>query len=272
MNVIDAARDLAQFLARQKQARRVASEHEAAGGVDDFNRSFLLRGSDLARALEVYAKLDWCRVRQRIAARDSEWLARAQTAETTGTTKRVRASVKDECTRLQAALVREIGEVKRMSDDFTDEVAGRMRATGLADLEETTLAAIVEAVAAGAIDEAVRNRQDHAAEAMQLVLRQVKDRMDERVAAPVEAVPATPEVVTAPAPDEQAFLTEEELARESTPEAIRAALEATDRIPPELKAQMLEQLPDEFPGKYRRLVGAYFRTLLDAGTPKERKP
>ena len=52
-------------------------------------------------------------------------------------------------------------------------------------------------------------------------------------------------------------------AKQITPEAIKADLEATKRIAPPMKSRMLRNLPETFPEKYRRLVGAYYRTLLE---------
>ena len=101
---------------------------------------------------------------------------------------------------------------------------------------------------------------------MQLALRRLRDLMDERVAL-VETVPEEPTTAEAttevkPEIDEKVYYTEEEVAKESTPEAIRTDLETTDRIAPEIRARMLKQLPSEFPPKYRRLIGAYYRSLL----------
>ncbi|HUV11060.1 MAG TPA: hypothetical protein VMX12_08775, partial [Acidimicrobiia bacterium] len=72
--IIETARDVAQFIARQKQVKTLAAEHNAKGGVDDFNRAFVLKGDDLAKALDVYARLDWCRTRQKMLARRTAWL------------------------------------------------------------------------------------------------------------------------------------------------------------------------------------------------------
>ena len=102
------------------------------------------------------------------------------------------------------------------------------------------------------------------------VLDRLKDLVDERVA--VVAKPATTEpteVAVRPASTEPStttqptFYTEEDLARMTTPEAIRKSLESNQHLPPEIKQRMLQELPAEFPEKYRRLVGAYYRELLD---------
>jgi len=116
--------------------------------------------------------------------------------------------------------------------------------------------------------------RSQAAEKMRLVLRDLKDLMDERIAlVEPETEELTPGIATTdvkPIVDEKVYYTEAEVAKESTHEAIRADLKTPDRIAPEIRERMLRQLPDKFPEKYRRLIPAYYRTLL-AGPPEGKR-
>jgi hypothetical protein len=72
--------------------------------------------------------------------------------------------------------------------------------------------------------------------------------------------PGGPAADPAPPP---VFLSEEELAKLTTPEAIKAHLEKAKNLPPEVRERMLRELPAQFPERYRRLLGAYYQDLLD---------
>jgi hypothetical protein len=85
-------------------------------------------------------------------------------------------------------------------------------------------------------------------------------------------------VATAPMPREPAaeppppvFLSEEELAKLTTPEAIKAHLEKARNLPPEIRTRMLRELPAQFPERYRRLLGAYYQDLIDNRPAAPRK-
>ena len=266
-NIIEDARDVAQFIARQKQAGTLAADHQAKGGVDDFNRAFVLTGVDLAKALEVYAKLDWCRTRQRMLARSSEWLKRqGERPKAHDVMKRLAGARTAETARTQADVARELTSAKNAAESFSAAVKKNIEATGLARVPAEQLAAASGRIRQGVIDVALRDQQDQAVEKMRLTLRRLRDLMDERVALVETPTEEPTTLVTTtdvkPKSDEKVYYTEEEVAKESTPEAIRANLETTDRIAPDIKARMLRQLPDAFPEKYRRLIGAYYRSLL----------
>ena len=57
--IIEASRDMTQFIARLKQIRDQAAEHNRKGGVDEFNRPFNLKGDDLDKTVSLYEELEW---------------------------------------------------------------------------------------------------------------------------------------------------------------------------------------------------------------------
>jgi hypothetical protein len=273
-DIIEANRDIAQFIARQKRVKDLAGEHVQKGGVDDFNRPYVVKGDDLTSALRLYEELDWNRTLQASLARKSEWLkVRKERPGVPPEVDRLLLKVKDETAQKQENVARELAAVKDIGRAFGPEVKEKVQQTGLGELPDQKLAEAAGKIRQGEIDRTVRERQDQAQESMRVVLNRIKELLDERVAVaekeppleetePVRPPVELPPSVT-PGPAEKVYYTEEELAKEITPEAIRAGLEATDRIPPEIKSRMLKNLPPTFPEKYRRLVGAYYRTLLE---------
>jgi hypothetical protein len=110
--------------------------------------------------------------------------------------------------------------------------------------------------------------------AMSEVLQKMKSAIDARVAvlakAPPKEDPKSNPTPTNPkdplvesAPPAPVFLSEEELAKQMTPQAIKAKLEQSKQVPPEIKARLLRELPSQFPERYRRLIGAYYQDLLE---------
>jgi len=281
-DIIEANRDIAQFIARQKRVKDLAGEHTQKGGLDEFNRSYVVKGEDLTNAVRLYEDLDWSRTLQASVGRKSEWLKlQKERPAAPPEVGRLLLKVKDETAQKQENVASELVAAKGVGKAFGQEVREKVEQTGLAELPDQKLAEAARKIRQGEIDRSVRDGQEQAQESMRGVLNRIKELLDERALVAEkepgveETEPVRPPTELSPgvtsAPAEKVYYTEEELAKEITPEAIKAGLEATDRIPPEIKSRMLKNLPPTFPEKYRRLVGAYYRTLLETKSGAEKK-
>ncbi len=269
-DIIETTRDLTQFLARVKQIRALAAEHTKSGGVDNFNRQYVLKGDDLSKALTIYEELEWTRTVQASLGRASEWL-RAQ-KEKPQAPPPLLAKVKEDAGSWQEAVAKQLAAVKTGLTGFGEGTRESVRETGVATLPDATLAQVGQRLRRGEMDRPLRVTQDQAQEKLYDVAQRMKALVDARVAVVARPAPSEPpRVATAPRPGEPAqpapavpvFLSEEELAKLTTPEAIKAHLEKAKTLPPEIRARMLRELPSQFPERYRRLLGAYYQDLLD---------
>jgi hypothetical protein len=182
----------------------------------------------------------------------------------------IAAVVKDDTGQQQASVATQVESVKAGETTFSTDVKDSLHKTGIPDLPSKQLGEVAALIRQGKIDAAVQQTQGHAEVKFVEVLGHLKDLMDERQAlvdAPPPGTDATPDpAANAAQPEQKVYVTEEEAAKEMTPVAIKSALEANKQLPPEIKSRMLKDMPAQFPDKYRRLVGAYYRAIID---PKE---
>ena len=267
-DVIGATRELAQFIARAKQIRGLAADHAKNGGVDDFNRPYLLVGDDLAKALAIHEELDWARTVQASLGRKSEWLKDQQSK--LQAPEPLRAKIKEVTALWQEKVAQQLAGVKDGAAGFSGEaVKEPVTAVGLEKLPDQALAEIGRKIGQNDIEPAARGEQDRAQEKMGEVVQRVKELVDARIDVVAKSAAADPaKVATKPVPVETApmppvFQSEDDLARRLTPQAIRATLEKAQHLPPEIKTRMLKELPEQFPERYRRLIGAYYRDVLE---------
>jgi hypothetical protein len=271
-DLIESMRDLTQFLARVKQVRALAAEHTKSGGVDNFNRPYVLKGDDLSKAVTVYEELEWVRTVQASLSRAGDWL-QAQQAKPQAPPA-LRDKVKEDAGTWQEAIAKQLGAVKGGLAGFGASAREPVRETGVAGLPDETLAQVGQRLRRSEIDQSLRTSQDQAGEKLFDAVQKLKALVDARVVLVAKPDPKDPDkVAVAPkatpppdgvgSPPPPVFLSEEELAKLTTPEAIKAHLEKAKNLPPEIRARMLRELPSEFPERYRKLLGAYYQDLLD---------
>ena len=267
-DVIEASRDMAQFMARQKRIRDQAAEHAKKGDMDDFGRPYVLKGDDLAKTLGLYEMLDWARTVHAGVGRKTQWLLAQK--EKPDVHESLSGKVNQQAGAWEELVARAMAVAKTGIAALSGDVKEQANRTGVGDLPGQALIEITQKVRAGGIDRSVLAGQEQAQEKMREVLGRIKELVDERVAVTAKpAAPESPEIAPTPAkepgtaPAQTTFYSEEDLARQTTPEAIKSSLEKTNRLPPEISQRMLKELPKEFPEKYRRLIGAYYRDLLE---------
>lgn len=275
-DIVESSRDIATFIARQKQIQDILGEHATKGGADEFKRLFVVRGDDLRRIEDLFKDLNLGLTQQAGLSRRSEWLKdlAGQDRKLAGLLEDVSKRLRDRTAVGQKSVAERLDDVRREeSAKLSVEVKDKVQDAGVKELPSDDLKRVAEQISRGQIDTAARGKQDEAQLRLREVLGRIRELVDERVAVAENAEAAVaseeaPLVVVEGGPSEdgqekKVIYTPEEVAKELQPASVKTSIEAADTLPNDLKRMMIREIPSEFPEKYRLLVGAYYKTLIE---------
>jgi hypothetical protein len=257
MDSLDDLRRLA--LPIEKAVKEVADENKGRGGLDQFNRQYLVRDKDLDGLAAVIGDLNRAQVLEREAARKVSRFAKfkpeAPPVAEVEKSQRARAA---EAQRKTATLV--AGVAPRVST-LSEEVGPRVRAAGTEAVVALKLAAMADDIAAGSKDKETSAALAEVATLLEQTIMNLRNLLEERVRPPV--------VVKEPGVGEEPKITMQEWERLHSPEFLREKLKEDKRIPPEVRDIMLRALSKEFPPKYKEMLAAYYASFLSEEAKKE---
>jgi len=242
------------FIPLEKSVQEAAEENRRRGGLDAFNRSYLLRDKDLEQAVGILQDLNRALLLERRVAREVGRFARfpAKRPVFASLEKTERTTAVAEQKQV-AALPGQAGQRLR---SMSTEAAVRVAATGVGQWVELKLAPFADEIAGAKRDEAVRASLQETVGSLAETLRNLKDLLGERVRP--EAVAKAPEA-------EKQEITLEEWQKMRSPAALLERLKADTRLPEKVREVMLRALGKGFPPKYKELLAAYYASFLGEG-------
>jgi hypothetical protein len=258
-DAMDSLKSLLQYLAFTNAAQEAVSENRRLGGVDAFQRAYVLRDGDLDATLQMLSDVAIVRMMGHDVLRKLQRFQQHPTGDAL-----VLQIEKDNRSRAAGVLRRAdalLDEVSKRRNTLSAEVAARAASSGLGGLPAGQLTTQADAVAGGSSDAAIIAELRIAAASLDTAVLGLRDLLEQRV----ETAPqlAVTEQLAEPM---SAELFERLTSREHLAELLRN--EAS--LPPEIRELMVRSLQHEFPEKYRELLAAYYASFIKAAQKEEK--
>ncbi|MCX7805946.1 MAG: hypothetical protein N3A38_12255, partial [Planctomycetota bacterium] len=249
METLDDLRRLA--IPVEKAVKDVAEENRSRGGIDAFNRQYLVRDKDLDRTTDLASGLNRAHILQREVLRHLNRFANLQGA--TGSLSEAEKANRARAAEAQKKALAILQDAASKGQAVSEEVAPRVKAAGIEPVSALKLAPVADAIAAGKGDRELVPAVQEAVGVLEQAIAGIRNLLEERVR---PQVAAKAEEGTAPK------MTLEEWERMRSPAYLREKLKDDDRIPAEVREIILRTLSKEFPARHREMLAAYFASLL----------
>jgi len=248
-----------QYLPVERRAAETAEENVRRGGVDAFNRTFLLRDADLAKAVGVVHNLNHARLLQDDVLRKlTRFVTFPATAPATAERER---SNRARAAAIQERLAALLDSAAQRSADLSDTVAQRVRGTGLDAVLERRSQPLAGEIRTGARDRALTKALQETRNVLAQTIEGLLDLLEERE--------RPKSVQVADVGEKEKPITVEEWERLRSPEVLREKVKTQPGLTPEMRAIVLRALASAFPPRYKTLLSAYYASFIKEKTERD---